>query len=85
MKANLGMPYSSFMIAFAYFVVFNLFGLSSSVLALTLGLNESNFALIYLSSAVGITLLSAVFFVKLVFFVCMGGLILEALDEKRSS
>ncbi len=53
-KADVAVSYSSFAIAFAYFVMFNLFDLSSTILALKLGLSRANFALVYLSSSLGL-------------------------------
>jgi hypothetical protein len=76
MKANTAVSYSSFIIAFAYFVVFNLFDLSSTILALRLGLSESNFALIYLSSFLGLALPYVILLVKSLFFAGVGGLII---------
>jgi hypothetical protein len=75
MKAQVAVSYSSLLIAFAYFIIFNLFDLSSTILALRLGLSEANFALLLLSSSLGVGLVNAFMIIKSVFFVGVGGLV----------
>jgi len=83
MKTNVVVSYSSFLIAFAYFVLFNLFDLSSTILALKLGLSEANFALVYLSSSLGLNLTDVILLVKSVFFVGIGGMMILGIATRN--
>jgi len=82
MKATEAVSYSSFALAFAYFVVFNLFDLSSTILALRLGLSEANFVLVYLSSFLGVGIAGVILLVKSIFFVGVGGLLILGVLSK---
>ena len=77
--------YGSFALAFAYFVVFNILDLSSTILALRIGLSEANFALVYLSSALGIGIADVVLLVKSIFFVAVGGVLIIGVATKSQS
>ena len=83
MKAQVAVSYSSLLIAFAYFIIFNLFDLSSTILALRLGLSEANFALLLLSSRLGVGLVDAFMIIKSVFFVGVGGLVILGLVTRN--
>jgi hypothetical protein len=83
MKARLTVSYSSLIIAFAYFIIFNLFDLSSTILVLRLGLSEANFALLLLSSSLGVGLVNAFMLIKSVFFVGVGGLVILGLATRN--
>lgn len=83
MKAQVAVSYSSLLIAFAYFIIFNLFDLSSTILALRLGLSEANFALLLLSSKLGVGLVDAFMIIKSVFFVGVGGLVILGLVTRN--
>lgn len=83
MKANVAVSYSSFLLAFAYFIMFNIFDLSSTILALKLGLSEANFALVFLSNSLGIDLADVIMLVKSAFFVCVGGLMMLGIASKN--
>jgi hypothetical protein len=83
MKASSAVSYSSFALAFAYFAVFNILDLSSTILALKLGLSEANFVLIYLSSTLGIGIADAIMLVKSVFFVGVGALVILGLATRN--
>ena len=85
MKAGTAISFSSFVLAFAYFVVFNLFDLSSTILALKLGLSEANFALVYLSSALSLNLSDVIMLVKSVFFVGTGSLLILGVATKNQN
>jgi hypothetical protein len=76
LKASTAVSYSTLALSFAYFVLFNLFDLSSTILALRLGLSEGNFILVYLASRLGIGIADGMMLVKSVFFVGVGGLFL---------
>lgn len=82
MKAAEAVSYSSFALAFAYFVVFNLFDLSSTILALRLGLSEANFVLIYLASSLGVGITDVILLVKSLFFVGVGSLLIVGILSK---
>ena len=83
MKSQIAVSYSSLIIAFAYFIMFNLFDLSSTILALRLGLSEANFFLLFLSSRFGVGLVDAFMLVKSLFFVGMGGLVILGLATRN--
>ncbi len=83
MKAQVVVSYSSLMIAFAYFIIFNLFDLSSTILALRLGLSEANSALLLFSSSLGVGLVNAFMLIKSVFFVGVGGLVILGLVTRN--
>ncbi|HXQ92867.1 MAG TPA: hypothetical protein VN739_07650 [Nitrososphaerales archaeon] len=83
MKVEVAVSYSSFLIAFAYFIMFNLFDLSSTFLALRLGLSEANLALLDLSSRLGVGLVNSFILVKSVFFVVVGGLVILGLATRN--
>jgi len=85
MKGEAAVSFSSFMIVFAHFVAFNIFDLSSTILALKLGLSEANFALNYLSSTFGLALSDVIMLVKSVFFIGVGSLILLGVISKNQS
>jgi hypothetical protein len=76
MKVEDAASYASLVIAFAYFVTFNLFDLSSTILALRLGLSEANTILLLLSSKLGIGVFNTFVLVKSVFFVGVGSLVI---------
>lgn len=78
-------PFTSFVLSFAYFVLFNLFDLSSTILALRLGLSEGNFVLLRLSSSLGVGLSEAIVLVKSVFFVGVGGLLILGVASRNQT
>jgi hypothetical protein len=85
MKASEAVSYYSVVLAFGYFVILNLFDLSSTIIALRLGLSEANFVLVALSSALGLGIGDVIIFVKSVFFVGVGcTLILGALTKNQN-
>jgi hypothetical protein len=85
MKTNAAVSYTSFVLAFAYFVLFNLFDLSSTILALRLGLSEANFALLYLTSSLGLSITDAIVLVKSVFFVGIGGMMILGIATRSTN
>ena len=85
MKSQAAVPYSSLIIAFAYFIMFNLFDLSSTILALRLGLSEANIALLFLSARLGVGLVNAFMLVKSAFFVGVGGLVIFWLATRNQA
>jgi len=85
MKAEAAVSYSSLIIAFAYFVMFNLFDLSSTILALRLGLSEANYALLFVSSRLGVGLVNAFMIVKSLFFLGVGTLVILGLASRNPS
>jgi len=85
MKSSSAISYSTFALAFAYFVVFNILDLSSTILALRLGLSEANFAILYLSSTLGISIAKVVLIVKSIFFVSVGGALIYGLGTKSQT
>ena len=58
-----------FLVAFSWFAVFNLLDLSSTLLALKMGLSEGNAILLLLASKLDLSLLETVVIVKAVFFI----------------
>jgi hypothetical protein len=83
MKASRAVSHTSFALAFAYFVVFNILDLSSTILALKLGLSEANFVLVYLSSSLGIGITDVIVLVKSVFFVGVGALVILGIATRN--
>ena len=83
MKASTAVSFSSFLLAFSYFVIFNLFDLSSSILALRIGLSEANFVLVSLSSILGVGLAGVIILVKSIFFAGAGTLLILGVLSKN--
>jgi len=77
-------PYVWLMIAFSYFVVFNLFDLSSTILALRLGLSEANQTLLLLSSRLGFGLVNVFLGVKIVFILGMGSMLFMGVRSRNA-
>ena len=71
------------MLAFSYFVIFNLLDLSSTILALKLGLSEANIALSFLSSLLRLDIVDIIMLVKSVFFAGVGGLMILAFTTRN--
>jgi hypothetical protein len=85
MKASEAVSFSWFALSFAYFVLFNLFDLSSTILALRLGLSEGNFILVLLSSELGIGLSTVIVLVKSIFFVGVGSLLILGIMSRNTT
>jgi hypothetical protein len=83
MKAGNAVSFTSFVLAFSYFVLFNIFDLSSTILALRLGLSEANFVLVFLSSSLGLALADIILLVKSLFFVGVGSLMILGVATKN--
>jgi hypothetical protein len=83
MKASSAVSYTSFLLAFAYFVLFNLFDLSSTILALRVGLTEANSALVYLSSLLGVGIAGVIVLAKSLFFAGAGGLLILGIISRN--
>jgi len=83
MKAGVVVPFTSFILAFGYFIVFNLLDLSSTILGLRLGLSEANFLLVFLSSTLGLALTEVILLIKSLFFVGVGGLIILGIATRN--
>ncbi|MFI5419493.1 MAG: hypothetical protein ACHQ1H_00850 [Nitrososphaerales archaeon] len=73
------------MIAFSYFALFNLLDLSSTILALKLGLSEANQTLLLLASRLGLGFVDAFLAVKILLFLSMGSALILGVKSGNAS
>ena len=69
---------------FSFFVLFNLLDLSSTIVALKLGLSEANSFLLLFSSLMGIGITPSLIILKVIFIAGMGSLVLIAIRSNNS-
>ncbi len=78
--------YSNWLLpAFGFFVLFNLFDLSTTIFALKIGLSESNSALVFLASALGFGLIDFLVLIKSIFIFAAGFLVLIAMVTRNQN
>jgi hypothetical protein len=71
-------------IAFSYFTIFNLLDLSSTMLALKLGLTEANQTLLWLSAHIGLGFAGAFLVVKILLIISMGSALILGTSTRNA-